>query len=319
MEEYGGYLPLELRQGKEYFEQVPEIQIQRLHCARSALYCALLSAKPSRVYIPYYNSETGQEPFERLGIPTARYYISDDFMPKDVYLQPGEYLLWINYFGIINKNKIETLVENYGRVIVDNTQSFFSQPIRNAYQIYSCRKFLGVSDGAYLIGNQLKPIPIPRAESYNVVGFLIRSLLEGTNQAYQQFLENEKHIFDKPYSMSRLTQRILCSIDYENIKRIRRDNFRHLHKIFGSRNALQFSLDEQVPMVYPLLLRDKDIHDDLVRQHVYVPRWWGCVLDFVPVESFEAWLSRYLIPLPIDQRYGEKEMERISQIVLKCL
>ena len=36
-------------------------------------------------------------------------------------------------------------------LIIDNTQAFYEPPRKGAYNVYSCRKFFGVSDGAYLI------------------------------------------------------------------------------------------------------------------------------------------------------------------------
>lgn len=40
-------------------------------------------------------------------------------------------------------------------IILDNTQSFFQKPISGIDTIYSCRKYFGVPDGAYLSTNIL--------------------------------------------------------------------------------------------------------------------------------------------------------------------
>jgi len=39
------------------------------------------------------------------------------------------------------------------------------------------------------------------------------------------------------------------------------------------------------------------------------------VLAEVPDTSFEAWLSKYMIPIPIDQRYNEKAIKYVHDIV----
>ena len=48
---------------------------------------------------------------------------------------------------------------------------------------------------------------------------------------------------------------------------------------------------------------------------VYTGRWWNSVLKNVPEDSFEAFLSLYMLPLPIDQRYGNNEIKTIHKIV----
>ncbi len=68
-------------------------------------------------------------------------------------LKEGDYILYINYFGIKNVY-INSLINKYGeKLIIDNSQSFFSKFGNNVSSIYSPRKFFGVSDGAYLVGS----------------------------------------------------------------------------------------------------------------------------------------------------------------------
>ncbi len=57
--------------------------------------------------------------------------------------------LCTNYFGIKDEF-ITSLSKQVSNLIVDNAQSFFSNPIENIDTFYSPRKFFGVSDGAYL-------------------------------------------------------------------------------------------------------------------------------------------------------------------------
>ena len=44
----------------------------------------------------------------------------------------------------------QSIKKIYGNIIVDHTHAFFQKPLKGIDTLYSCRKFWGVSDGAYL-------------------------------------------------------------------------------------------------------------------------------------------------------------------------
>ncbi len=316
MKEYGGYLPLELPRKREYFSENKHDFI-RLNCGRSAIYCALRDAKPSKVYIPYYNCATVEEPFVRLGIPYSFYKIDRDFLPVDVALKDNEYLLYVNYYGIADSEKISLVLNRYGRVFFDNTQAFFADPVEDAYNIYSCRKFFGVSDGAYLLKRGIKPIELPQDSSCERMLFTMKCIEQTTNDAYREHLENEAVFAKEPMLMSRLTQRILSSVDYPSVRRQRYRNFLCLHKILGGKNLLAVNIESRTPVAYPLLIKNDGLRRRLIEKKVYVPCWWKHVMDKTEPADCEYELSRYLLPLPIDQRYSVGDMEELAEIVLE--
>jgi hypothetical protein len=61
------------------------------------------------------------------------------------------------------------------------------------------------------------------------------------------------------------------------------------------------------PMVYPLVIENTSLDEKLRENKVYVGRLWKSVLRELSDSSFETWLSKYMVPLPIDQRYGRKK------------
>lgn len=316
MKEYGGYLPLELTSKKEYYHGE---DVLPLNCGRSAIYYALRDANPSKVYIPYYNCQSVIEAVKRSGVKFEFYYLNEDFEPIDIQLKKNEYILWVNYFGIFNNEKVNKLVEQYKNVIIDNTQAFYSEPNQQSYNIYSCRKFFGVSDGAYLIKKDLESPNLEQATSYQTSMQLIKSIDLGTNEGYQEYLFAEDHIFDEVKKMSKLTQKILASIDYESIKIIRNKNFLHLDKELEKINQLsdRLTITTQTPMIYPLLVKDKNLREKLINNNIYVPQWWRYLIEELEKNTFESYLSSYLFPLPIDQRYNEEDMNTIADFILK--
>lgn len=316
MKEYGGYLPLELENTGEFYQGK---DVLSLNCGRSAIYCALISINPSKVYIPFYNCQSVRVAVEEAGIEFEYYSIDEKFEPLNVILKYGECILWVNYFGIFSNEKVMKMVKYYKNIIIDNTQSFYAKPYASAYNVYSCRKFFGVSDGAYLINEDLKPLNLKRSTSYKKSIQLLKSIDVGTNKGYEEYLFSEKHLFDQVEKMSKLTKKILSSINYEKIKKIRTKNFQVLHQKLEKINELKVVIEEmnQVPMVYPLLIKSKKMRNELIKNRIYVPQWWKYLIKEFDEIRYESYLSKYLLPLPIDQRYCEKDMIVISDLILK--
>ena len=73
------------------------------------------------------------------------------------------------------------------------------------------------------------------------------------------------------------------------------------------------------PFVYPLLIEEPGLRQRVVGNHIYTPQWWKYLLNEVPQDSVEARLSKWLLPLPVDQRYTEQDMNEMAGIVLSQL
>jgi hypothetical protein len=120
--------------------------------------------------------------------------------------------------------------------------------------------------------------------------------------------------------MSSLSESLLKGIDYEGIKTRRLANFEFTHSLFGEMNLLdpvRFTDKESVPMVYPLVIEDPDAVKKLQGQKIYTGRWWNHVIDEVRIDTFEAWLSKFMIPVPIDQRYGEEAIRHVFMTLIQ--
>ena len=116
--------------------------------------------------------------------------------------------------------------------------------------------------------------------------------------------------------MSDITSAILCSIDYEAIKKIRRENYNYLSRNLDTDNGLHPVLsDEAVPLAYPYLTSDRSLRNHLISHKVYVPKYWLNVADWSSSESLEYLLAECLLPLPVGQTYGEYDLNRIIQLI----
>lgn len=68
-------------------------------------------------------------------------------------------------------------------------------------------------------------------------------------------------------------------------------------------------------MVYPLVVEDDNLIDRLFEVKHFQGHWWSYICDEQPKDCFEYWLSRFVIPITIDQRYGKAEIEYLCDII----
>lgn len=311
----GGYFTLEVNRGSHYHKDA-----LRLNTAKNCLEYILRLRKYSKVYIPAFTCKIVQVPFYTLGIKFSEYSINKNLEPFELpELKNGEAFLYTNYFGI-KSEFTKTLAAKYGsQLIVDNAQAFFDIPINGIDTFYSSRKFFGVPDGAYLYTDKSLQLLFPRDISYQRLNHLVKRIDLGPEQAYEDFTNVERMLSSEPIKqMSLVTESLLMNINYKDVIERRMSNFRILHKNLCKYNLLKFDLsDNMVPMVYPYMTEDKSLKDKLISQRIFIPTYWPNVIEDSDINSYERYLTNHLCPLPIDQRYDEKDMDRIINIILK--
>jgi len=74
------------------------------------------------------------------------------------------------------------------------------------------------------------------------------------------------------------------------------------------------------PLAFPILVQDAgDAVRALAEDRIWAPRHWA-ELPSDPSEFPDAaWLSRHCLSLPLDQRYGAEDMQRVSAAVKRLL
>lgn len=120
---------------------------------------------------------------DREGYLYEYYRISSDFLPVfDKKLSDNEYLYIVNYYGQISNEQIKMLQEKHKHIIFDNVQAFFQKPVQGIDTIYSCCKFFGVPDGAYLSTDCLMEEDLPEDMLSSRLKHLFDSLKVGRNR-----------------------------------------------------------------------------------------------------------------------------------------
>lgn len=313
MEPIGGYFSLELPLHEEYHKDAI-----RLNTGRNCLEYILRARGYKKVYIPYYTCDVVLEPFKKLGIPYEYYHVNIHLEIRDRFtLKEGEALLYTNYYGL-KQRYVEQLAAKVGdRLIVDNTQAFYAKVVEGIDTFYTCRKFFGVSDGAYLYTDNLLDVELEQDQSYERMLSLTKRIDLSPEAGYQDFRDTSKALVGQPIKrMSKLTQRMMQGIDYETVAKQRRANYQTLHEALGKENNLVLPLeDDAVPMVYPYLVPVKGLREKLIENKIFVARYWPSVLECTMPDDIDYLLAYQMQPLPIDQRYGIEEISRIFKII----
>lgn len=318
MKAIGGYFELELHKG-----QLPHQDALAFNSGKNCLDFLLLCQCYTKVYVPYYTCGVIYKPLEQLHIPYELYNIDRNLEPTILPdLKEGEAFLYTNYFGLKDEC-VARLVRKYGRsLIVDNAQAFFAKPLEGVSTFYSPRKFMGVPDGGflYLVSRKVKREyeKLEQSASYNRIGHLVKRIDLSPEEAYMDFKSEDESLSDEPImKMSNLTQAMLASIDYREISERRRKNYQYLHTHMKKINRLQFDLSQEAtPFVYPLYVENAEqVRGRLLEAKIYCATYWPNVLDWCQEGDLEYELAKNLIPLPIDQRYGEEEMKKIIKII----
>lgn len=310
--EIGGYFELELPRGESYHPEA-----LAFNNARNALRFFLKAKKAQKVWLPLYICESVTEALKKDGVNYSFYRINKNFEAQDKYdLKKDEYFLYVNYFGLQSAT-IEKLKNEYERLIVDNSQAFFSKPQGVSAAFYSPRKFFGVADGGYLISDLTNSEAIETDQSCKRYAYALMRHDLNAEQGYEKFIENESILALQPVKkMSKLTRRIMHSIDYEKVKKSRKENFAFLAAQLAEWNEINLHPEkDDVPMVYPLLISKPGFREYLIENKIYVAQYWKEVLDWTDEKQDENRLSRFLVALPVDQRYSKDEMLFIVQKV----
>ena len=288
-----------------------------LNTGRNALEYILRSIpKIKRIWLPYYTCEVLFEPLGKLGIPYSFYEINDCLeLKKWIDLNPDEYLLVTNYFGI-KDFYIRQLSQIYGaQLIVDNAQAYYCEPIAGIKTIYSPRKFVGVPDGG--IAFVSKGFDEEQFEidcSYDRCSHLLKRYDLGASGGYADFCANSHELANQPIRrMSHLTTSLLSNVDFLTIRQRRIDNFNYLHQELGSNNLLSMPVGEGFvcPMVYPYYTNNPSLKKKLIENKVFVATYWPNVMQCCKCTTVEYKLADRILALPIDQRYTTKDMQQI--------
>lgn len=314
MKSLGGFLELEANNGNHYHPNSFAV-----NSGRNALKLLLQNSSIQEIYVPFFICQVVVDVIKGLNINLCLYDIDEQFeiigdIPKD------SCLLYVNYFGI-KQDYIEQL--SHKQLIIDNSQAFFAKPLNGNHSFYSPRKFFGIPDGGYLATDlSIKNWDqLSTDSSEDRFTHLLKRVELGPESAYGDFTHNENIINNlETLRMSKLTTKMLHSVDYERVKNKRRSNFELYHSLLSKPNKYHISISKNdVPLCYPLVVNNNQLRELLRDQRIYVPYYWPQIEDRYGKSNSAAQLSYKIFCLPLDQGLEKEDIEYIINKVQKIL
>lgn len=313
MREIGGYLELEHFTGTEYHQKA-----LRFNTATNALLWLLKRRNYREIWFPeFLCASVFQAVREQTNLKISFYAVDEALQPVvERPLPHGAVFYVVNHYDRMSRDFLKQLQNKIGPILVDNVQAFFQKPLAGVDTLYSCRKWFGVPDGAYLYTDLLPEDTLSPMRVGPLMEHLVGRYEDGANIWYTAFQQSENQLVHAPEAgMSLLTRNLLCGVDYTKAASRRQENFKMLDVFFAEYNLLQNDFAD-VPFMYPLRLieeRAQHVRNKLLEWKIYVPTLWP------NLAGTGAQMSRSILPLPVDQRYTESDMLYLAEHLKEVL
>lgn len=313
----GGYfelaLPGDRHQASPYEEEIS------LNSARNCFEYILRVRNPKRVYMPKFTCDVMLEPLQKTNTEYVLYSIDQKLeIVDDITVESDELIVYTNYFGIKDSYSVGLAHKYEDRLLLDCSQAFFYTQQKNEHVIYSPRKFIGVADGGYVVTDRYLSDELQVDTSHERMGHLLKRLELGAEDGYEDFQRNDASLEGQPIKrMSKITESILGYVDYDAIRTVRNDNFEYLHNHLADRNEIVVGGGTfNTPLIYPFMIKDAtSLRKKLIENKIFTAMYWPNVLEWCDESEIEYALTRDILALPIDQRYGINEMKQILEVI----
>ena len=315
---------------------------------RSALYLILkqIKKKINIVYVPDYLCGSILQPIKEIGLKYKFYKINKDFNFK-LPCKKNSAVIFLNYFGIKNA-KIENIRNNIKDnifFIKDCTHDIFSKKNnfkdfnkKNIYQFASIKKYIPFPFGAITNNDNFKLNAQNKNDNEIFKKFF--KTLNNRNKYFSQTngkidlkienkLLNEQNNFKKFENKKILENNLpnnikkkLFKYDLYRILKKREKNFNFLKKNLNKKIKI-VSGNECYPLFFTIILKKNEkrrIVEMLKKNRIYTVTLWPLPKQIKQRKfSYSHTLSDKLISIPLDHRYGKKDIEFMISIIHKVL
>ncbi len=292
--------------------------------------------------LPSFTCDTVFEPFLRSGYDVYYYPIernlrtNSDAILETVFNHDASIVLFHSYFGFdtldAQVDRMCKSLRGLGKYsIEDCTQCLYSNIRRSDsdYTVGSIRKWTGTPDGGFAVCrdgcfNTKPQKPDKDLESakirasYAKYKYLFehegeKSEMLTLYRAAEDIIDNQAEIF----YISDISARVQANLNIHELANKRRINYALLSRELEPIMTPVFTLNEKdVPLYFPVLLDGREaLQKYLVANAIYAPVVWPKDKK-QPIQCDGAENAyKHLLCIPIDQRYGTDDMERVCQVL----
>jgi hypothetical protein len=306
----------------------------------------LSKAECKKVALPYFTCESVIEPFLNRGCQIVFYPIEINLKVNEESIiefcnKEQPYLFYYHdYFGLNEEVKWMNIFDVFHQRLIfvnDQTHSYFHKKkcIHSHYALMSIRKWGGISEGGILAVNQgedqavtydERPTSDERLKSYFEASRLKLAYLSGDRDvkkdSFRKLFYYSESFFDAEDGIFPIHQNAMFywfDLIQSDFAEKRRNNFQTLEwgwmKMWNTwaEPALELT-DEITPLYFPILVKVERqiLQTFLAGREVYAPIIWP--KSKLIQEKGDDNLYERLLCIPIDQRYGGKEMNGILEI-----
>lgn len=243
----------------------------------------------------------------------------------------------MHYFGVLQKAEVLCCIkqrqEEFHYIIIeDTTHSFLTKKCTiGDYQVCSLRKWFAIPDGGILYSRKpFMPDNNCRQCNPNSAKILEAMLLKqmyienkaNTNTLYRRIFAQQEENLDRQesvYALSEISSVILECTNLNTVIRQRKRNWNYISKNLRTPYVLPVYRrisDDTVPFAFLIKTENKDSFKNYMAENkIYCAFHW-------PVETEEQQkilvnleLQEHILSLPIDQRYGQEEMEYMIRVI----
>lgn len=309
--------------------------------ARSAIHTLIHGIEARAVWLPTFLCEsliqaTSVASRRRFyGVDEQLQILNQDWIDDIV---SGDLVILVRFFGLPLDNQLVDALQRRGaRVLEDASQVFPTLDDSAAdFVVYSPRKFVGVPDGGILrcrdrrhpFRTTLAPPPVDwwcqaRAASERRREFDESDEANPTLREnwFRLFRESESHSPCGPFAMSDLSRYILeTALSPSDIQRRRSDNFRFLADALGDWGLVRRLPPEAAPIGYPIVTDHREsLRAALCEEEIFAPVHWPTPKAVPDQFQHCRRLAARILTLPCDQRLEACDLERVVEVVKRCL
>lgn len=242
------------------------------------------------------------------------------------------------YFGYDTLSYIDRAVQalrDRGVVIIEDcTQCMYSSfnYLDADYYVGSIRKWCGVPDGGFAICKEGYFTDKPQTEDKAMVeAKRIASVMKyqylfehkGDKPTFKAKYREGEELLDEQlgvYSIGEVSASIQANLDVLNLRHKRRSNYNTLLNGLGQVSSFKILFDdlqeEVVPLYFPILVEDREALQGLLADNdIYAPVVWPKPECCPPICKEAEEIYEKILCIPIDQRYGTDDMNRIVKVI----
>lgn len=309
---------------------------------------------PKRCLMPAYMCDSVFAPFRHRGWELIFYSVDSELMTAGetifrMILETDPGLLFIHpYYGADTCSELRVQLPAFRKsgvlVMEDVTQSYYLETAGKEadFVVGSLRKWYPVPDGGFVVSDlplaedvlkegegyaEKRLAPLVQKWEYlqqkEQMGSLTPEEEQRQKAAFLQgnrALEEELDCYEGVRRISRLSAAILSEVEETSARQKRTENNSFLYEnIIGMRRIrpILHMQGTEAPLYLPVYAKEReDLQRFLAEHDIYAPVLWPLSevnRDFL--EGDETYIYKHMLALPIDQRYGQQEMERIVQIL----